>query len=137
MWLGVRLFGGDRWKDAAPVAPVCAGDVGLITLSIRCYTSSTMPVYLAIPLIADNSSLNAAVVKHIPSSADRYQLQASRGWLIKFGGTTVELSDHLELTGQQKGEGSPVGSALIVPVSNYYGRGPTDMWEWLKNRLEE
>jgi hypothetical protein len=96
-----------------------------------------MPAYIAIPLIADSTPLNSAVTQHIPSPADRYKLQAERGWLIKFNGTTVELSNQLKITGQPSGEHSPVGSALIVPVTGYFGRGSNDMWEWLKNRLEE
>jgi len=95
-----------------------------------------MPVYIVTPLIPTSTALDNAVEQSIELATDRYKLQADRGWLIKFDGTTVELSDRLGITGQEKGQPSPVGSAIIVPVSGYYGRGPTDMWEWLKNRLE-
>jgi len=96
-----------------------------------------MPIYIAVPLLVESSALDAAVDQSIPSPADRYKLQSNRGWLIKFEGTTVELSDHVGLTGQEKGQPSTLGSAIIVPISGYYGRGPTDMWEWLKTRLEQ
>lgn len=96
-----------------------------------------MPIYIAVPLTLSSSALDDAVEQRITSVTDRYKLQADRGWLIKFEGTTVELSDHIGLTGQEKGNPSPIGSAIIVPVSGYYGRGPTDMWEWLKVRLEQ
>lgn len=95
-----------------------------------------MPVYLAVSLAAGSTSLDDAVNELIDQN-NRYLLQGGRGWLIRFDGTTVELSNHLQITGQPRGESSPVGSSLVVPVSGYYGRGPTDMWEWLKNRLEE
>lgn len=95
-----------------------------------------MPIYLAIPL-QESSKLNAAVEQYISSPSDRHQLQADRGWFIKFTGTTVELSNLLRITGQAEGEKPTVGSALIVPVSTYFGRGPTPMWEWLKSRMEE
>lgn len=94
-----------------------------------------MPLYLAVPLVSDSAALNAAV-EAIPHS-DRYKLQSERGWLIKFDGTTIELSNRIGLTGQEQGIPSPVGSAIIVPISGYYGRGPTDMWEWLKIRFEQ
>jgi len=80
--------------------------------------------------------LSAAVKKKIASAA-RYELQAKAGWLIEFGGTTVELSEKLGITGQAKGEPVILGSAIIVPITGYYGRGPTDMWEWLKTRVEK
>lgn len=96
-----------------------------------------MPVYLAIPLSTNPEPLDLAVDKYIHNESDKHRLQANRGWLIRYDGTTVELSNHLTLTGQPKGEKSPVGSALIVPVTSYFGRGPTDMWEWIKTRMEK
>ena len=96
-----------------------------------------MAIYIAVPLTQSSTALDAAVVKTIVAASDRYKLQSDRGWLIKFDGTSVELSKHIGLTGQAEGETSPIGSAIIVPVSAYYGRGPTDMWEWLKTRLEQ
>jgi hypothetical protein len=94
-----------------------------------------MPVYLAIPLIEDSAPLKTAAEKTIPVDS-RYELQANSGWLIHFTGTTIELTNHLGITGQQKGDPSPVGSAMVIPITSYYGRGPTDMWEWLKIRME-
>jgi hypothetical protein len=96
-----------------------------------------MPIYLALPLLQDSGPLDRAVTQYISSPSDRYQLQSDRGWLIKFSGTTVELSNHIKITGQPQGMPSPVGSAIVIPVSGYYGRGPSDMWEWLKTRLEQ
>lgn len=96
-----------------------------------------MAIYIAVPLTSSSQALNEAVEKSIASPVDRYKLQSDRGWLIKFDGTSVELSNHIGLTGQEQGHPSPIGSAIIVPVSTYYGRGPGDMWEWLKTRLEQ
>lgn len=95
-----------------------------------------MAIYIAVPLTTNNTALNDAVERTIVN-LDRYKLQSDRGWLIKYDGTSVELSNHIGLTGQEQGQPSPIGSAIIVPVSGYYGRGPTDMWEWLKTRLEQ
>lgn len=95
-----------------------------------------MPIYLAIPLTADSSALNSAVSTNI-AEANRHKLQSERGWLIKFDGTSIELSNHLRITGQESGIPSPVGASIVAPISGYYGRGPTDMWEWLKTRFEQ
>jgi len=94
-----------------------------------------MPVYIAIPLIADSNPLKTAIESTLPSES-RYELQADSGWLIHFSGTTIELTNHIGITGQEPGEASKVGSALVVPITTYYGRGPSDMWEWLKTRME-
>jgi hypothetical protein len=96
-----------------------------------------MPIYIAVPLTSESTALDAAVEQRIANPADRHRLQSNRGWLIKFGGTTIELSNHLQITGQEKGMLSTVESTIVVPVTGYYGRGPTDMWEWLKTRFEQ
>ena len=96
-----------------------------------------MPIYIAVPLATTPTQLDAAVAKHFKLQSDKYKLQNDRGWLIRFDGTTVELSNKLEITGQAEGEKSPVGSAIVVPVASYFGRGPTDMGEWIKTRLEK
>lgn len=95
-----------------------------------------MAIYIAIPLLDSSIFLNAAVESSIPE-ADRHKLQADRGWLIRYNGTSIELSDKIGITGQTPGETSRVGPTIIVPVSTYYGRGPAEMWEWLKTRIEQ
>lgn len=94
-----------------------------------------MAIYIAIPLAKSSEALNNVVEEHI-AQEDRYHLQDDRGWLIRYKGTSVELSNYIELTGQNAGDPSPAGSAIIVPVTTYYGRGPGEMWEWLKTRIE-
>lgn len=96
-----------------------------------------MPIYLAIPLKDNDKELAASVARNIPFPTDSHVLQNNKGWLVKFDGTTIELCNKLEITGQDQGQPSPVGSCLVVPVNSYYGRGPTDMWEWLEIRSEE
>ena len=95
-----------------------------------------MPVFLAIPLKTDSAALNKAVEAKFMGTIDRYKLQADAGWLINYSGTTVELCNFLGITGQESGEHSLIGSAMVVPVTTYYGRGPSNMWEWIKTRLE-
>lgn len=95
-----------------------------------------MGIFLLTPL-ANNADRIGAAVKAKFEEANCYELQSSAGWLVSYTGTTVELSNHLGVTGQAKGEPATIGSVLVTPVAAYYGRGPTDMWEWLKTRFEE
>lgn len=61
---------------------------------------------------------------------DAYVIPETSSWLIAYNGTARELSDDLNIT---KGG---VGTGLVVSISNYYGIAPTDMWEWIKTRME-
>ena len=95
-----------------------------------------MPIYIVVPLTPGMEKLNAQIEKHVDAN-DRFKLQADRGWLVKYPGTTTELSKFIEVTGHAPGTPSNVGPTIIVPVTGYYGVGPTDMWEWLKIRIEQ
>ena len=95
-----------------------------------------MQIFLVVPLTPNSAALNSAVESKITAS-NRWKLQADRGWLIQFEGTTVEASNQIGITGQPTGTPALVGSAMVAPISGYYGRGPTEMWEWLKTRFEK
>jgi hypothetical protein len=94
-----------------------------------------MAVFLLVP-IAQNAPALASAVKSRMGPTDRYELPNSMGWYVVFKGTTIEVSNHLQITGQAEGQHTLVGATLVIPVTSYYGRGPTDMWEWLKIRME-
>lgn len=95
-----------------------------------------MPIYLVVPLTVDSSKLDAAVSEKIKEES-RYPLQSKRGWLVQFPGTTVELSHTIGISHPDRQEKPATDSALVTPVPNYFGRGPTDMWEWLSTRIEK
>lgn len=94
-----------------------------------------MAVFLVTPLSTNHELLRAAISSKF-QAADFYELQAGAGWLVSAPGTTVEVSNHIGITGQAEGQPALLGSALVTNVSSYYGRGPTIMWEWIKTRLE-
>jgi hypothetical protein len=95
-----------------------------------------MAIFLLTPLGNNAEALGAAMLKHFPESTQHYQLQNDAGWFVVFNGTTLELSNFVGITGQPQGTPSEVGSTLVTPLTSYYGRGSTDMWEWLKVRFE-
>lgn len=47
-------------------------------------------------------------------------------WLVSYEGTTRKLAEDLGIIQGVNGSG------LVAPISGYSGRGPSDMWEWLK-----
>lgn len=94
-----------------------------------------MPIFQITPLNNNHESVEGAVLSGFEAK-DRHQLPNNAGWLVRHDGTTIEVSNHLAITGQPKGVPSPTGSALVSLVGGYYGRGPSDLWEWLKTRFE-
>lgn len=94
-----------------------------------------MGIFLVTPLAHNVDRIGEAVRLHIPEK-DRHELQSRAGWIVKFSGTTVELSNALGFTGHANGVQPTIGSVLVTSLLSYYGRGPTDMWEWLKTRFE-
>lgn len=94
-----------------------------------------MPIFQVTPLASNHQAVDDAVQAGFDAK-DRHQLPNLAGWLVRHDGTTVEVSSHLEITGQPKGERSPVGATLVILVGSYFGRGPSDLWEWLKTRFE-
>jgi hypothetical protein len=90
-----------------------------------------MPIFQITPLGQNAAKVNAAVQRHV-NEADRHQLANNAGWLIAYPGTSKELYGKLVSPEQEE----TMGSALVTLVSAYWGRGNTDMWEWLKTRFE-
>ena len=94
-----------------------------------------MPIFLVTPLAKNFASLKSEIAKVMPE--ENWQaLQNSAGFLIKFNGTTIELSNLIGITDSDKSKQSRTGSAMVTLIGSYYGRGPSDMGEWLKTRFE-
>lgn len=52
-------------------------------------------------------------------------------WLVNANMTAKELSDSIKVSAGEN------GSAFIAPISAYYGRMPTNVWEWIKLKWEQ
>ena len=100
-----------------------------------CHTRLPMAIYLVTPLAHNADKVKQAVTSNL-EAADYLELQARAGWLVKYAGTSVELSRVLGVTPKVISGPTEIGSVLITSVGSYYGRGPTPMWEWLKTRIE-
>ena len=111
-----------------------SGDYGYYR-HLVCDTNFEMPIYLLTPL-GDNIPLAKAVVEGGVPPSDRWELPNGRGWLISHRGTSIELSNHLGITGQPENVPPSLSPVLITSVNSYYGRSSSDLWEWLKVRFE-
>jgi hypothetical protein len=72
-------------------------------------------------------ALQAAIEGAFPD--DHIQLQNDE-WLISADMTPEELSRRI---GIKEGEN---GSAIIFSMRGYYGRAPSDVWDWIKTKAE-
>lgn len=66
------------------------------------------------------------------SKLDHISLNETQ-YLVSFGGTVVELSAHLGMTDPNK---ATTGAAVLLATSSYYGRAPSNTWDWMKAKLE-
>jgi len=78
--------------------------------------------------VTDTEAMREAVTRIFPT--DHFDLGTGE-WLISAKGTAQELSDRLGLTDNR------VGSAIIFSMQSYYGRAPSNIWDWIKTKSEE
>lgn len=86
-----------------------------------------MTVFIITPISSPEAVSKAISEKF---AKDSYAIPKSHSWLVSYGGTAMELSNELGITG------GTIGTGMVASISNYYGRAPTDMWEWIKTRVE-
>jgi hypothetical protein len=84
-----------------------------------------MTLLVIIPTDPDPIEIEAEIAKVLPN--DSYRLPQGE-WVVRYSGTTQELSNALLIT-----DGSSE-NAVIFAISAYFGRAPTNIWEWVKTR---
>jgi hypothetical protein len=78
--------------------------------------------------VASLPQIEAALKEVFPND----HLQVGPGqWLVSAIGTAKDVSDRLRIS-----DGSR-GAAMIFSMGNYFGRAPTDIWDWIKAKAEK
>ena len=85
-----------------------------------------MIVY-AVVGVSPAAGLGASIATAFPT--DSFQVTPSF-WLVAGSGTAQEVSDKIGLTAGN------LGSAVVFSTAGYFGRAPTNVWEWIKVKLE-
>ena len=58
-------------------------------------------------------------------------------WLISSGiATSEDIVKRLGVFDRSNPTGPSTGNAIVFSTSGYFGRAPTNVWEWLKVKLE-
>lgn len=84
----------------------------------------------AVLLPAENPKLIAAIKGKFPDP-NNYQITPTQ-WLISAKGTAQQISSVLGVSDEK-----PVGSAVILAIAGYWGRASSDLWEWMRVKMEE
>jgi hypothetical protein len=78
-----------------------------------------------------------ALVDEIKKSfPDNYLSLNQTQYLISTRGTTVELATRLGIYDEKQPQKPATGSAVLFATSSYFGRAPTTVWDWIKDKLE-
>jgi hypothetical protein len=77
-------------------------------------------------------NLQAAIEKNFPND---HMSVAENVWLVSSIGTAREVSARIGIGSNTVMTGH-VGDAIVVGVDSYYGRAPSNIWEWIKVKTE-
>lgn len=75
---------------------------------------------------------NPAVGQRIRATYPSDHLKVATGqWLVSDSGNARTVSEKLAFT-----KDSGIGSTLVFATSSYYGLHSSDVWDWIKTKLE-
>lgn len=90
-----------------------------------------MAIYMVTPMADNHEEIREAIQQ---KELDAFLVPNSESVLVNFTGTAVELSNQIGITSE--GARGELGAALVSGFGSYYGIGSTQLWDWIKNRLE-
>lgn len=82
-------------------------------------------LYAVIPLQLPDLTILSSKIKSLEIPV--YESLAPSVYFVSYKGTTQELSAALGY-----GDDKTIGTGVVLPVSNYFGYAPKDLWEWLR-----
>jgi hypothetical protein len=57
-------------------------------------------------------------------------------WLVSTAGTASDVSAKIGVYDPKNPTALPTGTAVVFSTNGYFGRAPTNIWEWIKTKLE-
>jgi hypothetical protein len=87
----------------------------------------------AVLLPIENPKLTDIIKNKFPEP-DHYQITSTQ-WLVSAKGTAKQVSDTLGVSAKEKED--RMGSAVILAISSYWGVASTELWDWIKAKMEE
>lgn len=81
--------------------------------------------------VADPVKMEAAIRSNFP---DDHMKVGNGEWLVSAKGTAQDISHKLGITTPENTTVN--GPAIVFSMANYYGRASTEIWDWIKTKLE-
>lgn len=88
-----------------------------------------MAIFLVVPT-GDQAGIKKALIDHKSGGHLDFIDLPKNGFFVSFSGTSQELSDIIGISDGSSGLG------VVAGISSYYGRAPTNIWDWVKSRME-
>jgi hypothetical protein len=57
-------------------------------------------------------------------------------WLVSTTGTAIDVSAKIGVFDPRNPLATPTGNAVVFSTNGYFGRAQTNIWEWIKAKLE-
>lgn len=88
-----------------------------------------MAIFLVVPTNGQDG-IKKALADHKASNHLDFIDLPKDGFFVSYSGTSQELSNTIGIS-----DGSS-GTGVVVAVSSYFGRAPTNIWDWVQSRWE-
>jgi len=89
-----------------------------------------MALYMVVSLGPSAPAIDSAIVLRF--GGDFYRLEPGK-WLVSTGfQTSKEVSNALGITADPPATSNLTG--VVTAIKGYYGRGPSDLWEWFSKQ---
>lgn len=86
-----------------------------------------MSIFVVVPT-ADSAGIKKALERHKELKEIDYIDLPKDGFLVSYSGTSQELSGLIGIS-----DGSS-GTGIVAAISSYFGRAPTNIWDWVQSR---
>jgi len=87
----------------------------------------------AILMPSPQPAIAEAIKRHYPND---YLYVTDTQYLISANGTAIDVSAKLGIYDPRNPTAPAAGSAIVFATSAYFGRAATNIWDWIKAKLE-
>ena len=77
-----------------------------------------------------NPKLESAIIEKFPDN--HFKINSTQ-WVVSGKGSAKIISDTIGITSEGD---ATIGSGVVLAFSGYWGRASTDLWEWMKAKIE-